>query len=464
MSSNILASVGLSLEDKVALAEEVITKAYIENDGRLFCSWSGGKDSQVLMHIALRLYPDLKVAYSNTTNEMKEILDHVRTFPNIITVFPARNFKTVIREIGFPLVSKEVSQKSNELKTTNGYRTRMLRHYGNNKGDSKLPDTWQFLADQPFDVSSKCCQILKKDPLEKWAKENGNLKPLIGLMSGESRLRQQLALYGKEGGKKIYPFLRTGWTEQDIWAYAEKHGLRFAECYYDRWVDGVLLKAVDRSGCDSCHYGKKEEREIKFARSRALSPKKHAVMMKQTNNGVSFEEAMSIADEGNSSQYLGLFGGIVRGVEIKNNKEIYDFDIVSDVHECPCCGKRGTKSKVKLDNFNLGTSFVDTPNPLNGKKRIINTNHCFYECLSCGMSLNNNMHLFDQRFRVTKRVIDYIYENMDKKEELEISEELGLDLDTVFEVMLSYENIFKKARANNQESVWFDENNNIVRV
>ncbi len=133
------------LDYKIALIENRIIEEYMRHNGKIFISWSGGKDSQVLMHIALRLFPFLPVVYSNTTNEMKEILDHIKKYPNVITVFPNKNFKQVIKTEGFPLVSKEVSQKVHELKNTNGYKLRMLRAYGNNKGDSKLPDAWHFL-------------------------------------------------------------------------------------------------------------------------------------------------------------------------------------------------------------------------------------------------------------------------------------------------------------------------------
>ena len=447
------------LDLKIKLAENIIIEEHMRHNGNIFISWSGGKDSEVLMHIALRLFPHLRIVYSNTTNEMKEVLDHVKKFQNVITVFPKMNFKQAIKKYGFPLVSKEISQKAYELKNTNGYRNRMLRLYGNHKGDSKLPQKWQFLAEQEFDVSSKCCDILKKIPIQNWAKENGDPIPLIALMKDESRLRQQLALYGKEDEKKSYPFLRTGWTEEDIWAYAEMHNIRFAECYYDRTVDSKLIKAVDRSGCDACDFGTEEETKIKFDRSKALSPKKHANMMKQTNNGVTYQRAREIAYGEVKNTSLGLYGGLVTSIDYNTytDTRIYHFDIVSDVYRCDCCGKEGLKSKTKDKSFKLSTSFYDTPCPDTGKKRVIVCSHYFFECQECGMTLNSNLHMFDQRFFVTKRLIDYIYQNLNKKDEMTIADETGVPVDDVFEITtFAYAKAFKKAKEHKFESIWFN--------
>ena len=263
-----------NLKLKIQAAEQRIIEAYEENNGKIFLSFSGGKDSTILRHIALNLFPDIQCVFSNTTNELKEVLQYVKTFDNIITVKPKLSFTQVVKKYGFPLVSKEVSQKVNDLKRTNGKATRITRYSGNPlTGNGKLSIKWRYLAEEDFDVTHLCCSKLKKDPLNKWAKENG-LKPIIALMKDESRLRSQLALYGKDDGKKIYPFLKTDWTEKDIWDYAKLHNIRFAECYYDIVVDGILLKGRNRTGCEFCGFGITLEKEDRYKRTKALTPKK----------------------------------------------------------------------------------------------------------------------------------------------------------------------------------------------
>lgn len=452
-----------SLQDKIEATEKVIREAYEKNNGKIYISCSFGKDSTILRDIALRLYPDLPVVFSNTTNERQEIIQYMKKHPNVIVVTPEKSFKEVIETEGFPLVSKEVSQKTNELKHTNGYRTRMLRYYGNNKGDSVLSKKWHSLAEQPFDISSKCCKILKKDALEKWAKKEG-LKPLIALMSDESRLRQQLSLYGKDDGKKkIYPFLRTGWTQADVWEYARQYDIRFAECYYDRVVNGILIKALKQSGCEYCHYGEHLEDGDRFASSRILTPKRYEKMMKISNNGVTFAEVSNIASSP-PEEYLGLYGGIVlnKTVDEKFDKEIYKFQIVSDAIECPCCSKKGTKA-IATKDISVYSSFVDAPNPTTNKKRVIECYYDYCTCKQCGMTLVNHLHMFDMRFNVTKRLIDYIYANLDKKPSFQIADETGLPIEDIHEIVhVHYKKDFMRAYKNNYSSIWFNENNELI--
>ena len=450
----------LSLDDKISLAENIIIEEYMKNNGNVFLSFSGGKDSTILRHIALKLFPNIKIVFSDTTNELAEIRAYIKTFPNVITVKPKMGFKKVVKRYGFPLISKEISQKANELKRTNGKRTRFLREYGDKKGNSKLPAKWTFLADQKFNVTHQCCYILKKEPLEKWAKINGNPKPIIALMSDESRLRQQLALYGKDDGKKIYPFLKTGWSEADIWAYAERFNIRFAECYYDRVIDGVLIKARPRTGCEYCMFGIDQEENDRFASSRILTPKRYKSMMNLENNGVTFEEAMKIALQSNRNDTLNLSGGTVRDIEINTsqNKETYIFDITTKDKACKCC----SSTKIK-DDIKYVMSFIDTPNER--RKRVIETHYFWGACENCGMTTTNNLHLFDLRFNVTKRLIDYIYKNIDKKSALEISEETGLELLDVFEIVqFDFNKAIVSAHKNNRDNIWFDEDNQLINA
>lgn len=453
----------LLLDDKIKLAENIITKEYEQNNGSIYLSYSGGKDSSILRDIALRLFPNIRVVFSDTTNELSEVKHYVRKTPDVITVVPDMNFKQVVQKKGFPLVSKEVSQKVYELKNTNGSKTRLKRLYGDVKNSGKLSNKWHYLAEQEFNVTHKCCQILKKDPLEKWAKNNGNPKPIIALMKDESKLRQQLALYGKEDGKKIYPFLRSGWTEADIWEYAKRYNIRFAECYYDRFVNDVLIKARTRTGCEYCGFGIMQEKEDRFARSKLTAPKKYKNMMRLENNGVTFEAAISIAKKA-SIDPLGLYGGLARSVEINEGqkKEVYKFDIVSDVIECPCCKKKGSKTAVK--SYGYYSTFKDTINPRTKRQRVIECHYDLWTCIKCGMTLNNHLHMFDLRFSVTKRLVDYICSNIGKKTELELSDETGLNLYDVFEILLCYENYIKNAKENKLASIWFDSNNNLLKV
>lgn len=78
----------------------------------VYVSFSGGKDSTVLLHIARQMYPDIKAVFVDTGLEYPEIRQFVKTFDNVDWVRPKKHFKQVCEEYGFPLISKEVSEKA----------------------------------------------------------------------------------------------------------------------------------------------------------------------------------------------------------------------------------------------------------------------------------------------------------------------------------------------------------------
>jgi len=434
MENDYLKNCSTSLVQKIILAESVIHSAYKANDGKLFISFSGGKDSTILRHIALRLYPDLKVVFSNTTNELAEVIRYVKTFPNVITVQPKLNFTEVVEKYGFPLVSKEVSQKVNELKRTHGRTTRLKRFQGDIKGNGKLSNKWRFLAEKEFDVTHKCCSILKKNPLEKWAREEG-LKPIIALMEDESRLRQQLSLYGKDDGKKVYPFLRTKWTEEDIWEYAETFGIRFAECYYDRYVNGQLIKARTRTGCEYCAFGITMEKEDRFERSRLSAPKRYEKMMNVSNNGVTFREVIDMVKNNDNKPNLDLYGVKLSKkttftTDTESLCEVAHVDSTTIVKKCPCCG-----SKNISNDFGHYGNYPDTPDPITGEHRkVFVESKNGYTCNDCNSTIIDDLHMFNVELGITNRLMDYIKENFNKMSFNTLMNNTGLDFDEAYNI------------------------------
>ena len=102
----------LPLEMKVARTKQRI-REWVDYWGKehVCVSFSGGKDSTVLLHIVREMYGnDIPAVFVNTGLEFPEIQRHVRSFPNVMTLYPEMNFRDVITKYGYPVVSKEVSQ------------------------------------------------------------------------------------------------------------------------------------------------------------------------------------------------------------------------------------------------------------------------------------------------------------------------------------------------------------------
>ena len=101
----------LPLEQKILLTKTRI-RGWVNEFGLegVYVSFSGGKDSTVLLHIARQLYPDIKAVFVDTGLEYPEIRDFVKTFDNVDVIRPSMNFKQVINKYGYPFFSKEVSE------------------------------------------------------------------------------------------------------------------------------------------------------------------------------------------------------------------------------------------------------------------------------------------------------------------------------------------------------------------
>ena len=78
--------------------------------GGAYVSFSGGKDSTVLLDIARRIYPDIPAVFSNTGLEYPEIRKFAMSHDNVEMVQPKMRFDEVISQYGYPLIGKEVAE------------------------------------------------------------------------------------------------------------------------------------------------------------------------------------------------------------------------------------------------------------------------------------------------------------------------------------------------------------------
>lgn len=91
----------LPLEAKIVKTQLRIREWYEHWDGNVYVSFSGGKDSTVLLHIARGLYPEIPAVFSDTGLEFPEIREFVRATPNVTWVRPDMTFRKVIEKHGY---------------------------------------------------------------------------------------------------------------------------------------------------------------------------------------------------------------------------------------------------------------------------------------------------------------------------------------------------------------------------
>jgi 3'-phosphoadenosine 5'-phosphosulfate sulfotransferase (PAPS reductase)/FAD synthetase len=237
----------LPLEEKIKFSKNKIIDFYEFLNGKVYVSFSGGKDSTVLLHLVRSIYPDVEAVFIDTGLEYPMIRDFVKTIPNVTWIRPKKSFYQVIQEEGYPIVSKEVATYIRQYRTSTDY-VKHVRWYGKN-GKYKIPEKWKFLVNAPFKISERCCDILKKQPVKEYERKTGK-RPYLGLMAIDSKLRQYLYLkygcnvFNNVGKERSTPI--GFWTTNDVWEYIRKYNVPYCKIY-DYGVHGT--------GCIFCLFG-----------------------------------------------------------------------------------------------------------------------------------------------------------------------------------------------------------------
>lgn len=290
----------LSLDIKITMTKSRIRQWYNEFSGDVYVSFSGGKDSTVLLHLVRELYPEVPAVYVDTGLEYPEIRDFVKTIDNVTWLRPEMNFKEVILKYGYPIISKEQSAFIQEYRTTKSEKLKKIRLEGNKYGRGKISKKWRFLIDAPFLIGDKCCDIMKKNPAKKYEKET-RLHPYIGTMAEESAQRKSNWIkYGCNAFEKTRPTSQplSFWTEQDILQYIRDYNIDYAKEVYGSIVEdenGLLhTTGCQRTGCEFCLYGAQcENGKGRLERIKEMHPKRYEFIMRPVNeNGLGYKEVV----------------------------------------------------------------------------------------------------------------------------------------------------------------------------
>lgn len=266
----------LPLEAKIRMTKYRIRQwvEYYGEDG-VYVSFSGGKDSTVLLDLVRQMYSNVTAVFVDTGLEYPEIREFVKTFSNVVWLKPKKNFKQVITEYGYPFISKEVSDKVDgarkymqALNDAQSRESRTVRYawgiadllgidrrgkakespeylslkmgiipsetsrYQQVVGTYKNKDgpvskycmpRYKFFLEAPFNLSASCCRIMKKSPVHSYGRKT-HKKPMTAQMASESRLRTaQWLRNGCNGFEMTSPISNpmSFWTEQDVLLYIE---------------------------------------------------------------------------------------------------------------------------------------------------------------------------------------------------------------------------------------------------
>lgn len=300
----------MTLDEKIQKTKELILEWFWQYDGKVCVAYSGGKDSTVLLHItrSLKRCANVPAVFVDTGLEYPEIREHVKNTENVIWVKPKLTFKQVLEKYGYPIISKEQSSYIYEVRHSKSKKLKDIRLNGrllpNGKRGtmSKISNKWKPLIDSDFEISNKCCDVMKKAPSAKFYKQSG-LKPIIGTMAVESKLRWEHFIKGncnafsdKHPESKPMSF----WTEQDVLEYIERYNLEIPSVYgrIEKDENGTRrLTGCQRTGCMFCMYGLHLEKSPnRFERMKDTHPKQYEYCMNKLGLKHVIEEYMTCAN------------------------------------------------------------------------------------------------------------------------------------------------------------------------
>lgn len=242
----------LPLSAKIQMTQYRIREwvEYYGQDG-VYISFSGGKDSTVLLDMVRKMYPGIVAVFVDTGLEYPEIRDFVKKHENVEILKPEMDFRKVIIKYGYPFIGKEVAacvygarryvekllerenithacgtvpnysymadlagidrrdDKNNilyqslmrgeipytDIKTPARYLILNGKYPHREKGVETSEysrmynkERYKFFLDAPFEISDHCCSIMKKTPMHNYSKKT-NKMPMTAQMASESRLR-----------------------------------------------------------------------------------------------------------------------------------------------------------------------------------------------------------------------------------------------------------------------------------
>ncbi len=182
-----------TIVDKTEHAKQIISDAVKEYGDKVEVACSFGKDSMVVVHLALQVKPDIRIFTVMTPFKPKETFE---------------------------------------------YKDQMTQHYNLNIVEYMSKEKVDF--DLPVTNPDECCRILKVEPTKEAVK---NLDAWIcGLRNTEGRTRKNYQEIEEKGGLiKINPILN--WTELDIWRYIAINSIP---------VHPFYAKGYRSLGCEPC--------------------------------------------------------------------------------------------------------------------------------------------------------------------------------------------------------------------
>lgn len=254
----------------VECAKQRITTLYYQTSGACCLSFSGGKDSTVVLALIKSLGLDIPAVFCDTKIELDATYNFVEwvneNYYPVEIIKPEKSFSEVLKEYGKPIKSK--------------MRSHTLRAYQNNpncksatalfnkkvhKASIANKDFHILHPDFNIKVSPACCDYLKKKPFEKHIKEND----LAGYFTGEriseggarafqaeKRVKEGKPICTKISGNYTVKAPIIDWSDEMVEEFIKRENVPLSEAY--------TKYGMSRTGCCCCPFSKELAEDLKM--------------------------------------------------------------------------------------------------------------------------------------------------------------------------------------------------------
>lgn len=279
----------MMLDDKIRDACHRIEELYYETNGKCYVSFSGGKDSTVLLALiklceeVYTIPPNaIPAVFSNTGIELGITVDFVKWvkdsgwYSNVQIIRPEVSFDWVLKNKGKPTKSKLKSEYIHSWQNGNRGET-IVRNMilGRNKSGGKScktkisdKDMHMLHDDFPLTISPNCCAELKKKPFKKYVNDNGIRGQMTGIRGSEGGARELnldariasnvnaklCTTVDKHGFIKKTPII--DWSDNDLEEFIKKYGVPLSDAY--------TKHGFRRTGCMCCPFSQQLTKDLSY--------------------------------------------------------------------------------------------------------------------------------------------------------------------------------------------------------
>lgn len=254
----------------ITQAKKRITDLCYKTAGDVYVSFSGGKDSTIVLELLKQceLENQVKAVFCDTGIELKATKDFVHWvsenyYHNVEIIKPEMSFAGVIKQYGKPALSK---LKSKGIRTYQKKPSCKTSAYLFNRTGTRFAladkDMHFIHPDFGIKVSEHCCREMKKKPFATYAKEHHVSGYFTGMRMAEGGAREFLYNRKKESGN-ICTSIKNGliekspiidWSDEMCDWFINEFDVPLSKAYTDY--------GFSRTGCFLCPYNRQLKEDL----------------------------------------------------------------------------------------------------------------------------------------------------------------------------------------------------------